>query len=270
MEDERETAFSLVQAGEFEKALPILEAIVDGDPSDWNAVYMAGQCWRFLGDFDKALELLHIAVSLNQNEPSVLLALGVAQQLAEQYSEALVTLKRAIGLNPDYVMAFNSLALTYKKVGELQKAKEIYEEGIKALSRQIVKRLENNRRSQIFKHSDLGASLWIEYALFGATYISTLDSAVDSVAFPSGELAAKEEAEETHAGLYWIDQQGADRKKTRLFLPNYFNTFMRVLCGDRAYAELTGNRGTVLDMLGEQEDAQKHFQEATAFLPGSR
>ena len=50
-----------------------------------------------------------------------------------------------------------------------------------------------------------------------------------------------------------------------LYLPNYFNTFREALWGNPLYANLIGNRGTVLEMLGPGEEALEHFSEAEEF-----
>ena len=46
---------------------------------------------------------------------------------------------------------------------------------------------------------------------------------------------------------------------------NYFNTFREALRGNPLYANLIGNRGTVLEMLGPGEEALEHFSEAEEF-----
>ena len=87
------------------------------------------------------------------------------------------------------------------------------------------------------------------------------------MAWPTGEQALEEERTEKHGGLYWIDVANDKKETVRLFLPNYFNTFRESLRKDSAYANLTGNRGTVLELLGRHEEARQHFDEATEFLP---
>ena len=87
---------------------------------------------------------------------------------------------------------------------------------------------------------------------------------VQGKAWPTGEQAATEERTEEHAGLYWVDVLNDTKEIVCLFLPNYFNTFLR---RDAVYSNLIGNRGTVLELLGRQDEARQHFDEATEFLP---
>ncbi len=255
-----------MQQGAFKEALPILESVIHDDPDDWNSIYLAGQCWRFLGNTSKAINLLKSSLSLHNKDSSVWLALGIAQQLEDKYPDAISSLKRAIDLDPDSAVAYNSLALTSKKNNEPKVAKDVYEGGIKALSRSIAKKLVNNKNNTIFNHANLDAYLWTEYAMFGAIYICSLDETVKSMGWLKGDMAIKEETEQTHGGLYWEDKKDNNGEKIRLFLPNYFNTFVRALLADQLYANLTGNRGVVLEELGENEDAMKHFSEADTFM----
>jgi hypothetical protein len=52
-----------------------------------------------------------------------------------------------------------------------------------------------------------------------------------------------------------------------MFLPNYFNTFREALRQDTTYANLIGNRGTVLALLKRDSEAKDHLAEAEEFMP---
>lgn len=75
---------------------------------------------------------------------------------------------------------------------------------------------------------------------------------------------------ERHGGLYWIDAPKEEEGTVRLFLPNFFNTFRESLRSDAAYANMTGNQGTVLELLGRQTEARRYFDEANEFLPRAK
>lgn len=253
-----------MKAQHFGDALTLLERAIDQDPLSWSTWYMAGQCCRFMNDIDGAIERLARAKALKADEPSILLALGIAFQLSERWDEAKEALGRAIEFDPDYELAYNSLALTQKKCGELDNALNNYEAGAHALARRLVKAMQNERSSPIVKHRDTKGQLWSELALYAATYLASMEEHVERVAWPTGEQAMGEERTERHEGLFWVDSY--DGKKTvRLFLPNYFNTFREALRLDGGYAQLIGNRGTVLELLGRNDEAQLHFQGAGLF-----
>jgi tetratricopeptide (TPR) repeat protein len=263
----RDKAFQLIEEGNFAEALPLFRSVIEADPSDWNSVYLAGQCCRFMNDFDGAIEYLRRATELNSNEKSVWLALAIANQLNENWDNAIKAIKRAFKIDPDYVLAFNTLAMTQKRMGELEKADHNYNAGAEALARCILKEMSNTSDSPILTIRGSRNNLWIEYAMYAAFYIAANEDHLEAVATPNAEMAKEEERTQKHKGLFWIDQEGQDGKTFRLFLPNYFNTFHITLRRDRTYSELMGNRGLVLEMLGRQEDADKHFQEAEEFSP---
>jgi hypothetical protein len=97
-------------------------------------------------------------------------------------------------------------------------------------------------------------------------YSALIDpESIQGMAWPTGQQAEEEETTERHEGLYWDDRPDSEKKFTRLFLPNYFNTFRETLRLDRAYSDLIGNRGTVLEQMGRYDEARKHFDEASFF-----
>jgi tetratricopeptide (TPR) repeat protein len=261
----RERAFNLFKEGQYNDALTIFHSVIKADPGDWNSVYLAGQCCRYLDDIDGAIKYLLEATRINPNEPPMWLALGIAYQLRENWDDAIGALREALEINPDYVPAFNSLALTQKKMGELEKAAHNYDAGVITLSRSIVESMNNAFDNQIFPHRDSTNNLWMEYAMFAATDLATSEENIGSVAWPTGETAMEEDRTHRHGGLFWVDQKGGDENLNRYFLPNFFNAFHRSLRRNQLYSQLVGNRGTVLELLGNREESQTHFQEAEDF-----
>ena len=263
----RDRAIKLIQEGRYNEALPLFRQVFESDTSDWNAIYLAGQCYRWLNNFDGAIDCLREAARINPNESPVWLALGITYQLNEDWDRSIEALKKAIQIDSDYVLAFNSLAMTQKRMGELEKAIHNYEAGAIALARQIVKNTPNSAENPIFQHGNSTNDLWLEYAMQGGIYLAAAAGNIERMAWPTGEMAEEEMRTQKHKGLLWVDQNDSKGKLMRLFLPNYFNTFRVTLQSDQTYSKLMGNRGLVLEMLGEDEDAQKHLQEAEEFSP---
>jgi tetratricopeptide (TPR) repeat protein len=267
--DLNDRAIELMKTHRFAEAIPLFRKAIEQDPSHWGYWYMAGQCYRFLNELENAVTYLKKAIALKSDEPSVLLSLGIALQLTNRLADAVAAFRKAIELDPDYELAYNSLALTQKKQGELELALHNYDAGVKALTRRIVKSMRNDRSNRIFKHRNIEPQLWSEYCIFGAMFLCTLSGKIEGMAWPTGEQAMEEERTERHGGLYWDDCPNSEGKLTRLFLPNYFNTFGEMLRRDRAYSNFIGNRGTVLEQLGRHDEANQHFKEAEYFLPQS-
>ena len=262
-----DSAFQLMNARRFGEALRLLRRVIDQNPSQWNAWELAGQCCRFLNDIEGAIGYLSHAAKLKSDEPSIFLALGIALQLGERWDDAIHALCRAIELDPDYDLAYNSLAFTQQKRGDLNKALDNYDAGAKALARRIVKGMQNSGTSRIFKTLDRAEMLWLKYALHAAMYLSSTVEGISGIAWPTGDQAQEEERTEKHGGLFWEDILDEKNEKVRFFLPNYFNTFRKQLKSDATYANLIGNRGTVLELLGRNDEARQHFDEANEFLP---
>jgi len=261
----REEARTLIHQQRFGDALSLLQRALEQDSSFWNDWYLAGQCHRFIGDIDSAISHLQRAAELEDKDAGVFLALGIALQLGGKFEDAIEAFRRALELDPDLAAAYNSLALTQKKDGQLEKALHNYDAGVHALVRGILKGMVNSRESAVLKHRDTKGTLWMQYAIQGATWLVVKAGGISSVAFPSDAMAMLEEQTETHGGLYWRDIQQENENAVRLFLPNYFNTLREALRRDISYANLIGNRGTVLGLLGRHEEAYQHEEEAQEF-----
>jgi hypothetical protein len=166
----------------------------------------------------------------------------------------------------DYATGYNTLAMTQKLMGAYAKSAHNYEAGLKALARMIVKSMHNAEDSVRLPHWQSRNDLWTEYAFFGAMYL-ILESSIERLAWPTGEMAERDARTQEFRGWYWQDSPDAKQKITRLYLPNYFNTFCARLRDDSVYGNLVGNRSTVLRLMGNVEEADKHLQEAEDFTP---
>ena len=265
MTNARDSAIELMDRRRFVDALAIFEGLIREEATDWSLYYMAGQCARFTGQLPLAADYLARSVELNKTEPATFQALGIAMQLLQRYPEAVEAFGTALELDPDNALAINSLALTQKKMGELEKALHNYTAGVYAVVRKLIKTMKNTRSHRIYEQPETEAELWMEYAAWGAIHICSLDPNIIRMTLPTSESAMTEARTREHAGLYWCDLPEGESGVTRQFLPNYFNTVFVSLNGDPVYANLIGNRGTVLRALGREDEARQHFAEAEEF-----
>lgn len=262
-------AANLVRAGRCEEALRVLAVPLSRKEVNWQALYLAGQSHRDLNDLAPAVDLLKKAAAAAPTVAPVFLALGIAFQLRGQFKESKEALARAIELDGDYALAFNSLAMTQKLTGELEKALHNYDAGCKALARRIAKGMRNDRESPIVKYRDTRGTIWVEHAMYGALHLVASDEHLAGIAWLTGEQAADEERTEAHGGLYWKDGSDGNGGTVRLFLPNYLNTFRSILKLEPAYANLIGNRSTVLRLMKRDAEADDHLAEAQEFMTGT-
>ena len=262
----RDTAIKLMKSGKYQAALKEFTALIAEEPRDWSLFYMAGQCARFSNDFQSATAYLLRAAELDSSHAEVFLALGIAQQLQGCLFESQEALRKALGLDPDMASAYNSLAITQKKMGNLSLALHNHEEGLKALSRSIAKRMRNLQENKIFPHPNVRGERWVQYVMNAAIYLCAIEGDIEKLAWATGDQAIAETESQAHRGLYWRDLTDTEGVKTRLFLPNFFNTFFSILRSDAAYATMLGNLRSVLEMQGKKDEGELCYQEANEFL----
>lgn len=263
----RDRAIDLMESGNYQAALESFELLIAGGDRDWLLLYMAGQCARFTNNIPLALSYLKHAAKLNQAEPQLFLALGIAYQLCGQLRESEDVLRKALELDTGMGSAYNSLGITQKKMGKLDLALHNFEEGINALSRRIARTMKNQRESKIFPQPDVLGTRWMQVAMNGAIYLCANDADISQLAWTTGEQAIQEARTKAHAGLFWKDSGDARGTKTRLFLPNFFNTFCAILRQEQTYGIYLGNLGSVLDLMGKPSEAEVCFSEAVEFHP---
>lgn len=267
--ESQNTIDNLINSGKYEEALILIRKLIEEFPGDAHYLYLAGQCCRFLNDFNGAISYLKSSADLSPVQQEIFLALGIAYQLNENFEQSVYELNKAIEIDPTYTLAFNSIALTRKRVGDLEKSSHAFDEAAKALAKCLCMDLVNAEENPIFRYVGSRNELWAEYAMFGAMFGAMFHAAneddIDVLAWPTGEMALREESSHVHRGLFWKDSVVGGRK-TGLFLPNFFNTFESVLRSDRSYANIIGDRGLVLKMQGDLADARKHEEEFEDFM----
>lgn len=263
-----EHALKQIDSKQYEAAIETIKPILIHDKSNWYALYLLGQCFRFIGNFDSSIYFHLEAIKANDREPCVFLALGIAYQLAEKFNEAIEAFKAAIRLDPHYPLAYNSLALTLKKCGDLELSLNVYEDGIFALARSIIMSMKNTHdNEQIEEFGNTENGHWRKYAHYAAEWMTKTDGVlydgrpIQSLIFAHTWLAT----DDSFKGIYWDDRKNEDGEMFRLFMPNYLNTFMATLKRGGIYAKLVENRGVVLELQGKLKEATEHYDEANNF-----
>jgi tetratricopeptide (TPR) repeat protein len=261
----KDQAIDLMQSGNYQAALVYFNVLLAKESSDWTLFYMAGQCARFSNDIPMALRHLKRAAQLEKNDSSLLFALGVAHQLSGQLHESEDALRNALELDADMDSAYNSLGITQMKMGHLDLATHNLEEGLKALSRRIARTMRNQRETTILPHPNVLGTRWTQVAINGAAYLCAKEPDISRLAWLTGEQAIHENRTKTHAGLFWKESVDANGGKTRILLPNFFNTFCASLHQDGIYRNILESLGSALDLKGEHSEAKLCFTEAKEF-----
>lgn len=106
----RDEGLRLLQAGELNGALSLLQRAVTQDPTDGKAFGCLGVCYARLGDYANAVGALQQAVRLLPNDPAQRFNLGMTLFHAQRYPEARQELELALSLEPNHTGARDLLA----------------------------------------------------------------------------------------------------------------------------------------------------------------
>lgn len=259
-----ERSKELIKSGQWNDAIPFLQKTLTTNGNNSNAWYLLGQCHRFTNQIQMAIDYYEKAIALDNSQPSYFLALGIANQLINKYEDSLTALRVATTLNADYVEAFNSAALTLKRMNNFTKSAEIFDIAADALARQFIKNYPNTREATICEYQNVKGNLWINYSLNAVLYYAA-QSNIDGISLPSSESAKFEYLNRTHGGLYWEDNLSNDGKNNRAILPNFLDSIREYFISDKRYCNIIGNKGMVLEALNDKDAARLHFNEAEEF-----
>ena len=254
----------LISRRDWAAALPMLIALLEEQPSLAHAWYLLGQCQRFSGDIPASIHSLQRAIQQDPSEQSYFLALGIAYQLTERYEESLATFRQAHAINPHYVEAYNSAALTLKRMGNMEKSAEIYDAAADALILEIIDKRPNGPTAKIYGFRPTQGHLWTSY-LSKAMMLKCAQDDIASMKWPTGEAAQLEYETRASGGLLWRDVASEDGQVARILMPNLFDCVRESLIFDRRYSMILGNKSLVLNAMGSSKDADLHEREALEF-----
>ena len=263
-------AADLIERRKYNEVIQLLKTYETEHSNHGNFNYLLGQAYRFVDVYGEAERYLTKATKLERNITSYWLALGIVQQLMNKFIDSEKSLINALEINPDHIPSYNSLGVTRRKSDNFEGAQKAYEGGLKKLGLSIIYEFENKKSNPIFSFSDLPVSLWTELLMSISLHqmIESDDERYAFLGWPTSETALEEEKNNKNLGLFWIDNHMEDGIM-KLFLPNYFNTFISILLNtdhlNHQYANFTGNLGVVLEELGKEEEAIEHFKEAQFF-----
>lgn len=265
-DDLRKAAFSLLAARRFQEALPKVLRALETWPGDWGLLHGLA----IAVDATKGIEHAHPhfarALQASPNNPVTLTMFGLGLHREGQHIEAKHRFVEAATSNPDYHDAYVGLALAQRDLGEFDKAVHNLDAAGKAMARTMARFAgqHNSVSSPIYPYRRLGRDLWVEHAVFGAMHLVAEDGGLGEFRLPTHELAQVEYRERRFQGLYFrdIDENG---KLSRLYLPNYLDSFREWLVGHASYISICEVMGQVLHALGRSEEGQDHQAEAEAF-----
>lgn len=106
-------AKSLMESGQFERAIPVLQTIVDDNPEMTNAAVNLAIAYRESGQITDALDLINSVIAMHPNHIAAYNQLGIIQRHLGHFDKALSAYQRAIELNANYALARRNLGILY-------------------------------------------------------------------------------------------------------------------------------------------------------------
>lgn len=187
---------------------------------------------------------------------------GIAYQRTGDYKAAVQKLLEAIKGDPAFVEAYNSLGLTFKKLGDFDNAIKYYNLGIEAYFQTIYDDIKKKPVRELNnRYVSTQSNTWMEVS----TQIAVKNCARDGIKntkFPTGESAVRMSGQNPIAGPAFHDEGD-----TRYILPQYFSAVYGALKSSLLYSILVNNAGTVFAEEGDRVQAIKCYRESIEFIP---
>lgn len=240
-------------------ALALAECAIRVSPRNWHAWYALGSSRMELDDIAGAEKAMLQAQSLARHNRAVMLALTVILQRRGAHAAAVHVATGLLRLDPDHVLAYDLLATSQRLMGDAAASADTCEAGLCAVLRRWACALE---RPDVLPLAPVRLSrhnLWIAYATQAADALCNRDGMADWEAITPSGIPATAPAPQPQL---WRDAQRADGTPVRVLLANYFNNAVAHVAQEPLYARLLHSRAAALRLLGDEELAQQHLEEA--------
>jgi tetratricopeptide (TPR) repeat protein len=272
----RDTAHRLLQSGESEKAVHLLEQL--GPECEWNDLFLLAQIHQLSGRLDKGLEYITSAINAGGNQYSEpLCSKGIILQKLGRYNEAIEAFKACAAVDSTYELMSNSLAMTQKLMGEYEKAAHNYWQGARQHFKNWITKSPNSSDTPLANRvTGTTHNIWYKCLFECMVENSLSDETITGLQRPSRSTVKHDEVIRSVGGLFWTDmntkdppiQQDAEDGtplllfcKRRVYHPNFYR-FMWWNCDHFFLSTVFGNRSTVLHELGQHEEAIHYEEEA--------
>jgi tetratricopeptide (TPR) repeat protein len=120
-------ADAYIETGEREKAIQVLEASLQENPSDHLLLSKMGELWgRYFGRLDLSEQYLLRALESNPDYASALENLGIVYAMTGRLEESFATLKKADAADPDNPRILTNIGNTLMNMGRTKEAESYF------------------------------------------------------------------------------------------------------------------------------------------------
>src|SRR5215472_15253543 len=123
-------AIALHQAGRLEDAESIYLAILEAQPSDFDAMHLLGVVRHQQGRDQEALELIGAVLKRSPRSASALSNLGAVLHKLERYQEAFEAYEDALAIRPDDANAWYNRGIALKELDRPDEALKSYDQAL--------------------------------------------------------------------------------------------------------------------------------------------
>lgn len=124
-------AAALVAAGKCDEAAPLVVSLLNGNPDDPKALFMAGVVHASAGRFGMAIAFLRQCVALAPKRAEPWNNLGMALESIGRCGDAREAFERALSLSPGHATYIANLALTWLQEGDAMRAVNLAEQALR-------------------------------------------------------------------------------------------------------------------------------------------
>ena len=115
----------------WDDAIDELERVLDGEPENYDAYYDLGHVYFELGDYDSAIANFEEVLNYIEDNELIFYQTALAYEANDELDKAISNLLKSIAVNDKFPLGYKRLGMLFMARGDLQDAKEYYEEYVK-------------------------------------------------------------------------------------------------------------------------------------------
>jgi len=108
-----DSALVLMQSGDYQAAIPVLQAFIAKHPDLAGPQLNLGIAYRLTGQAEAAVDALNQALKLNPDNAAVWHQLAILYRGQGDFNAALDAYRKALTLDPDYALAHRNIGILY-------------------------------------------------------------------------------------------------------------------------------------------------------------